>query len=123
MENPLISFKALSLEREGERIGVAILSDVYEGRYLVSQARLSKLYDLIVKKDSGVSEGQALKAALDYLRGKWRKAPDGVMAIQDIPFCPMIVYPRDRAFFSTMEGKELGSCYLSYIDQDMEKME
>ena len=38
-------------------------------------------------------------------------------------FCPMIVYPRDRAFFSTMEGKELGSCYLSYIDQDMEKME
>ena len=123
VENPLISFKAFSLEREGERIGVAILSDVYEGKYLVSQARLSKLYDLIVKKDSGISEEQALKAALDYLQGKWRKAPDGVMAIQDIPFCPKIVYPRNRAFLSTMDDEELGSCYLSYIDQDMEKME
>ena len=122
-DNPLTSFKALSAEKDGEQVGIVILSDTYQGTYLLAQARLAKLYDCVVKKASGVSQEQVLKAALAYLRPKWQEAPDGILAIQKIPYCPKITYPRDRAFLSTLECKELNSLYLSYIDQDMERME
>ena len=121
-DNPLTSFNALSVEKDGEQVGIVILSDVYQGRYLVTNARLAKLYDCVAKQESGVSQEQVLKAALAYLRQKWQKAPDGILAIQKIPYCPRITYPRGRAFLSTLECKELHSLYLSYIDQDMESM-
>lgn len=122
-DNPLTTFRALSLEKDGERIGLAVLSDTYQGTYLVTPARLAKVYDLVVKKESGISQEQALKAALAYLQGKWQKAPDGIMSISPIPYWPRIVYPRYRALLSTLDCAEIKSCYLSYIDQDMERME
>ena len=121
-DNPLISFTALSVERDGKRVGIVILSDTYRGHYLVTQARLAKVYDCVASRESGATREQVLKLALAYMRTKWQEAPDGVLSVQHIPYCPRITYPAGRAFLSTLQAGEIGSCYLSYIDQDMERM-
>ena len=121
-DNPNISFKAFIVKQQGEEVGIVVLSDLYEGTYLVTKARVIKVYDFVLKKDCGVTRKQVLNRVLQHQKILWNQTPDGILAIQNIPYYPHLTYPRNREFLSTLEIDKLSSGYFGYIDQDMESM-
>ena len=121
-DNPILSFHAFSILRFGERIGVIILSDVYKGRYLVTQANLVKILDFVVKKEYQKDSGAILEMVLDYCRERWSILPDGILSAQLFQYKPSLLYPKITHMLSTLDTKKIESGYVSYIDQDMERM-
>lgn len=121
-DNPAIDFKTVSVSEKGHRIGCAVLSDVYEGTYVVTKARLVKVYDCLVLPGCGLSHKQLLKIAFNYCRQHWKMAPDGILDIHASESRPSITYPSVTHMLSNMDSPKLESGYVSYIDQDMERM-
>lgn len=122
-DNPMITFHALSISKQGERVGVIVLSEVYEGQYLVTKARLIKVLDFVVKPAYRGLRANLLHLALKYCRKQWKLVPDGVLSAQPIRYFPSLTYPKVTHMLSTLKTeKKIKSGYVSYIDQDMERM-
>lgn len=122
IDNPMISFRALSVFKNDERIGIIILSDVYKGRYIVTKARLLKVLDCVVKPEYSRIQTKLFHKAIAYCRKKWELVPDGVLSAQRMSFSPSLNYPKVTHMLSTLKVKKIESGYISYIDQDMERM-
>lgn len=121
-DNPNISFKIISVSEKGQRIGCAVLSDVYEGSYVVTKARLVKVLDCMVLPGCGLSHKQLLTIAINKCRQYWEMAPDGILDIHTSEFMLSITYPAVTHMLSNIKCPKLKSGYVSYIDQDMERM-
>lgn len=121
-DNPMISFHVLSVMDNGERIGIIVLSDVYKGQYIVTNANLIKVYDYVINPEYEKFRTSIFCCVLNYCSNRWRSIPDGVLSAQSMRYKPSMTYPRVTHMLSTLEVEKLRSGYISYIDQDMERM-
>jgi hypothetical protein len=122
IDNPNISFRIVSVSDKGQRIGCAVLSEVYEGSYVVTKARLVKVLDCMVLSGCGLSHKQLLMIAINKCRQYWKMAPDGILDIHASESMLSITYPSVTHMLSNIKCQKLKSGYVSYIDQDMERM-
>ena len=120
IENPRINPKILSVSKDGKIVGLVVFSDIFEGRVVLSKARVVKIYESIFTKDSGLSHKKLLFIISDFLHSQ-KKTFDGFLSLQKISYWPSLVYPRPSSkLLSTMTIDKLTSGYLTYSDQDME---
>lgn len=120
VNNPRMICRTLSILKGGQRVGLAVFSDVKDGSVVMAKSKIVKIYESLFTNKSGLSNKKILEIIIDYYHKKGLKF-DGVLSLQTVNWFPSLVYPRPASeLLSTMPIEKLTTGYITYSDQDME---
>lgn len=119
LQNPSIKYIGIEIMNNGQREAMVLFTDVYQGKYIVSKARVSKILDAVILPGSSLTQKKLLSFVVEYFR-KRKTEIDGLMTLIPSGYWPQIKYPAHM--LSTIDKPLLGNGYLTYSDQDMEQM-
>ena len=124
LENPTIgNYHALFFYTQGKELaGVIIFSSPYKKLAFSIPLTVVTILDCFVLPHFGLDKGQMLREAMHYHHEKGI-AVDGILALGDFPYRPLLRYPWGGIPLLTNFDKKISlkSPYLSYSDQDMEQ--
>lgn len=121
-ENPSIRFHGLEILKDGRREGVIVFTEPYNGKFTVSEVRISKVLDVVVRKDSVLTLKQCYLIAVQCLLNKGQDI-DGLVTLRPAKGLPNIRYPiLPFPMLSSYPGLAFTAGYLTFIDHDMEQM-
>ena len=123
LQNPSIRFVGLEITKDGEREGVILFSEAYSGKFTISKAKVSKIFDSVIRQGSTLTLKMMLATVIRYFKDKGVKL-DGILTLIPSDYKLQIQYPVSQPLYmlSSIDEPLMTNGYLSYSDQDMEQM-
>ena len=123
LQNPSIKYIGLEIINNEQREGVVFFTEVYNGKFTISKAKVSKILDIVIRPGSELTHKYLLSVVMKYFKDRGI-AIDGLLTISQSDYWPQIQYPASTPFYmlSTLESPLLKDGYLAFSDHDMEQM-
>lgn len=121
--NPSVKYVGLKVEKEDRLEGIIFFTEVYNGKYTISKARVCKILDAVIRPGSALTQKDLLAYVVQYFKQK-DVSIDGLLSLIPVNYRPKIQYPASSPthMLSTLDTTMLTAGYLALSDQDMEQM-
>jgi GNAT superfamily N-acetyltransferase len=120
VDNPNLRYHAVKVIKDGEMCGLVCFSEIHNRVNMGINMRVSCLLDWIFSPDKPLTLKDAILIIADYYSDKEKL--DGIMALGLTDYYPRWIEKPIHPLLTTMEVIKIKKPYLTYIDQDMEKM-